>query len=128
MKQGFKISVPMTGCVMMLAVTSALAALVAALFGGGVLPVSTMGTAAWIITFLGCLLGGMRVAGKADSMVLPGGLLAVGMYLLLVFILRGILYQSVGDKAYIVVLAAVLGTLAGVLLSAGKGKPRRKKF
>ena len=126
MKQGFKIGVPVTGCVMMLAVTSALAAVAAALFGGGVLPVFAMGTAAWIITFLGCLLGGIRVAGKADSMVLPGGLLAVGIYLLLVFVLRGILFQSVGDKVYIVVLAAVLGTLTGVLLSAGKGKKRRR--
>ena len=127
MKRDVNIGVPVVGSVIILAVSFVLSAVAAALFGRGVLPMSAMQSTSWIITFLGCLLGGVWVSGKTDTMVLPKGLLAGGIYLLFAFIMRGILFQSVGDKVYIPVLAGTLGAVLGAVLSAGKGKKRHRR-
>lgn len=125
MKQNFKIGVPLMGSVIMLIVSLVLAALLAVLFGSGTLPLQGMPVAAWIITFFGCLLGGMWGSGKVNTMPLPTALIAVVVYLLLVFVLRGLLFGAVGDRPYILVLAALAGAVIGAVLSAGKGRKKR---
>lgn len=104
-----------------LGLSMALTALTAALLGGGILPENLI-VPACVITALAALAGGMTAAGNAGSLKLPMALASGAVYLLIVFVLRGLLYGSVGERPWLMPLMAMVGALAGGLLSAGRKK------
>lgn len=55
------------GVVTILVISLGLSALAAALIGGGILPISASGAAAWGITVIASLLGALICAGKAGE-------------------------------------------------------------
>lgn len=110
----------LSGAVLILLSTFALSAVFAGLLTWGVLPMRAMEYIAWLITFAACFLGGSRAA--RGPMPLPMALLSGGIYLAAVFVLRGILFQSVGERPLAVVLSAVLGCGIGAAAFASKSR------
>lgn len=118
----------LTGAAAMLLLSMVLAGILAALMETGRVPVRDLGVPACGITILAALAGAW-VCGKGVSKArLPLGLGACGLYLLTVFVLRGLIFYSVGERLWQIPLCAVLGTLAGAMISAGprKKSPRRR--
>lgn len=126
MKQKIRLGVPAAGCVLMFVFSCVFAALLAAVYGGGVLSLEHMPLSAGIVTFLACFLGSFWVSGKAERMPLPNALISSAAYLLLVFVLRGLVFRSVGDRVFYVMIAGIIGSLLGAFLSAGRGGKKRK--
>lgn len=127
MKNQFQIRSGLAGAVVTLAVSLVLSAVCSGLFVSGILPAGFMQAAAWVITFAACFLGALTAARQANVMPLPVALLAVGLYLAVIFVLRGLVFQSVGDRPYIVILLALLSCISGAVTGSGKGGKRRKK-
>lgn len=109
------------GAAVTLGLSMGLTALDAALLGAGVLP-ENMIVPACVITAASALVGGLTASGHAGSLKLPAALAAAGVYLLTVFILRGILFGDVSQRPWLMPLMAGLGALAGGVLSAGRKK------
>lgn len=126
MKQKIRIGVPAAGCVLMFVFSCVFAALLAAVYGGGLLSLDKMPLSAVIITFLSCLLGGFWVSGKAEKMPLPNALISAAAYLLLVFVLRGLVFRSVGERALFVIISGMIGSLLGTVASAGRAGRKRR--
>ena len=100
--------------------TAALAALLAALIDGGVLPAGSMTYAAWAIALLSGVSCGILAAARADRLRLPAALGAAAVYLLLALVLRGLIFGTVGKRAWLPALLLVLGSLIGGMTQAGK--------
>lgn len=113
------------GVVTILVISLGLSALAAALIGGGILPISASGAAAWGITVIASLLGALICAGKAGEKRLPLCLASGVIYLLLAFILRGLMFGEVAGRPWIVPVCVLLGSLLGALASS---KKKRRKY
>ena len=100
--------------------TAALSALLAALIGGGVLPAGSMTYAAWGISLLSGVFCGILAAGQAGRMRLPAALGAAAVYLLLALVLRGLIFGTMGKRAWLPALLFFLGSLIGCMTQAGK--------
>jgi FtsH-binding integral membrane protein len=126
MKDTIQIRALLWGVVGMLLMSLGVGALIAALvesgmFRGGVLP-----AASWGITLVSGLFGGLITAKAAGKLRLPLALAAVLCYLLLIFILRGLIFRTVGETPWIIPIWAAAGGVIGALLaSSGGGKRRR---
>ncbi len=113
------------GVIVTLAVSLGLCALGAALLGSGVLPISAAGIFSYAVTVLASFLGALVCAKKAGEKRLPLCLAAGGVYLLLVFVLRGLIFGGVASRPWIVPLCVVGGSILGAVLSS---KQKRRKY
>ncbi len=127
MKNLSEIKVVVTGIAVIIFVGAVLAAICSGAVLWGWLPEGFLRVVGAVVTFLAAMTGGGVVGRCASGGALPKALLAAAGYLILVFILRGILFGSVGERAWLPVLAALLGAIIGVLLTAGKGKKRHRR-
>ena len=100
----------------------ALSAIAAALVGAGMLPAGGLKYVSWGITLLTGLAGGFMTAKQAGKLRLPLALATVGLYLLIVFVLRGLLYKNVCAEPWWIPIWTALGGIAGALAASGKGK------
>lgn len=100
-----------------------LCCLFAALLTAGILPMKTMEYLAWGISFAACFLGGIKAS--RGGMPLPTSLMSTGAYLLLVFLLRGLIFQSVGERPLAVCGFALAGAVLGAVTSAGNTSGRK---
>lgn len=114
-----------SGVLVMLLVSLGLSAIFAFLFSGGVLPLGAMRVVAWGITLVCCFLGGLWISNRVSTMPLPMTLGAVACYLLLIFVLRGLIFGTVAEPVAPVVGMAAVGGILGALVAAGKGGKRR---
>ena len=113
------------GIVTTLVISLGLSALMAALIGGGMFPIASAGIAAWVVTGIASLIGALVCAGKAGEKRLPLCLAAGVVYLLLVFVLRGLLFGGVAQRPWIIPLCVLLGSISGALASS---KKKRRKY
>ena len=97
---------------------------VAALVGGGTVPLSAAGVLSWIITAVCAVAGALVCAGKAGEKRLPLCLGTGLVYLLLVFVLRGLIYGEVAETPWIIPICVLVGCVTGALLSSGRKKRR----
>lgn len=119
---------PMFGGVgVMAAVSLVLSAIFSALISSGVVPVGAMEGLGWGITLVAAFAGAFWVARRAERMPLPMAFGAFISYLLVIFVLRGILFHTVGDKLLLPVLLGGVGTLMGAVLASGMGNGRGKR-
>lgn len=106
------------------AVTLGLGAVFAALFSGGLLPMAALRAVSWGITLVGCFVGGLWVSRKVGMMPLPLALGAVLSYFLIIFVLRGIFFRTVGEDFLIPFLLGIFGAVVGTFVAVGRKKPR----
>ena len=102
-----------------------LCAIGAALLGSGALPISAAGIFAYAVTALAALFGALICAKKAGENRLPLCLASGGIYLLLVFVLRGLIFGDVAQRPWIVPLCVLAGSFLGAVLSS---KQKRRKY
>lgn len=112
------------GVLSALAVSLMLSGLAAALAGTGTLPIGAMQYAAWLVSLLAGLAGGFMTAKQAGKQRLPLALAAAGIYLLLIFVLRGILFRSVSSQPWWIPIWIVVGAIIGALWASKNGKKR----
>ena len=93
---------------------------ISALILSGAIPQSGLGIFAGMITAVCCFLGGYVAAKRAGKMPLPVALLAAGLYLLIGFILRGLIFGGVGSRPWIMVIVAAVAAVIGSMAAAGK--------
>ncbi len=108
------------GIVAMLFISLGLAAAGAAFVVAGWVPCGMVTWLARGISGIAALAGALLCGRKAKKASLPLCLASCGGYLLVVFILRGLIFQSVSGQAWVIPLCALLGCVAGALLSSGK--------
>lgn len=113
------------GVITTLVLALVLCALGAALLGSGALPISAAGIYAWVVTVLASFFGALICAKKAGEKRLPLCLLSGGIYLLLVFVLRGLIFGDVAPRPWIVPLCVLGGSVLGAVLSS---KQKRRKY
>lgn len=129
----FKIGLLFGGVGIMAVVSLLLGALFAALFSLGVLPLGAMEGVSWGITLVGCFLGALWVSRRAETMPLPISLGAVIFYLFDIFILRGLIFRTVGENVLILFLTGIFGVVVASFLAVGRnmsayrGKNRLRK-
>ena len=126
MKTGFKnrIWVVVFGAATMLVLSLVLSAVAAALLAAEILPVGAEEVVCWVITALSAFLGAMLCARRAGEKRLPLCMASGVVYLLLVFVLRGLFFKEVGPQPWVVPLLTVAGCVLGALASSGKKKRR----
>lgn len=107
-----------TGTIMIAALVLAIPATF--LIMGSVLPQSVMMILGLIITGIASFSGGWVAAKKAAKSPLPMALLSVGIYLLIVFVVRGLLFGGVAEQPWWVVLVAVVAAVTGSMTATGK--------
>ncbi len=107
-----------------LLLTLVLAAVAAACVGGGMLPAGAIPAIAYAITVLASLLGAMICGKQAGKSRLPICLGSCCIYLLLIFVLRGLIYHSVSSQPWIIPVCALAGCVLGALLSSRKKRRR----
>lgn len=106
-------------------VSLALCAIGAAMLGSGVLPISAAGIFSYVVTALASFLGALICAKKAGEKRLPLCVAAGVIYLLLVFVLRGLIFGGVAERPWIVPICVLGGCVLGAVLSS---KQKRRKF
>ena len=97
----------------------------AAVIGAGTLPVSALPALSCGITCLAAAVGGAVCGVKAGTARLPLSLAVSGLYLIAAFVLRGVLFGTMGERPWILVLSAAAGALIGAVLSSKR--PRRRR-
>ena len=112
------------GVLTMFLVALLLSAVAAALISGEVLPVGAQKPICWVIGAVAAFLGAVICAGRAGQQRLPLCLVAAAVYLLLAFVLRGLLFEEVGSQPWLVPVLTVLGSVLGALITSGKKKRR----
>lgn len=113
------------GVIATLAVSLGLCALGAALLGSGAMPISAAGVFSYVVTVLASFLGALLCAKKAGEKRLPLCLTSGAVYLLLVFVLRGLIFGGVAQRPWIVPICVLGGCVLGALLSS---KQKRRKY
>ena len=108
------------GAVFCFVVSLLLAALVSALISSGTLPGEGIAFAVPVITLISAGIGGMIAARKAGSQRLAAALLCAVLYLLVAFVLRGLIYGSVSQKAWLIPALAAGGSVLGSILASLK--------
>ena len=101
-----------------------LAAIAAALVGKGVLPVHAMPVTGWVVTALAMLAGALLCGGRADCARLPLCVAAGVIYLLLIFLLRGLILRSVGENLWAIPLCVLTPSVVGAMLTSRKKRRR----
>lgn len=127
MKNQFQIRGVLVGSGVMVLASLLLSAIVSGLLVSGILPMGALKPAGWGITLLACFLGAMVTSRQTGSMPLPASLLAGLLYLAVIFIMRGVLFKTVGDRAYMVVILALAACILGALAGAGGGRKRNRR-
>lgn len=122
-----KIGVLFGGIAVMGAVSLGLAAIFAAFFTGGGLPVGAMEVVSWGITLISSLVGAMWVSHRTKKGPLPMSLCTGAAYLLLIFFLRGIFFRQVRDGILILFGIGLLGAAVGAFIAAGRGVKGKKR-
>lgn len=113
------------GVIATLVISLGLCAVGATLLGSGILPISAAGIFSYAVTVLASLLGALVCAKKAGEKRLPLCLTAGIIYLLLVFVLRGLVFKDVGTRPWIVPICVLGGSILGAVLSS---KQKRRKY
>ena len=127
MKNLSEVKVIATGILVIVVVGAVLASVCSGAVLWGWIPESALRIVGAVVTFAAAMTGGSVVGRRTVGGALPKALIAVVGYLALVFILRGLLFRSVGEGAWLPVLASALGAVSGVLLTVGKGKKCRRR-
>lgn len=127
MKNQFQIRGVLVGSGVMVLASLLLSAIVSGLLVSGILPMGALKPAGWGITLLACFLGAMVTSRQTGAMPLPASLLAGLLYLAVIFIMRGVLFKTVGDRAYMVVILALAACILGALAGAGGGRKRNRR-
>ena len=126
MKTGFKNRVwaVIFGAAAMLVLSLVLSAVAAALLSAEILPVGAEKVVCWVITALSAFLGALLCARRAGEKRLPLCVAAGVVYLLLAFVLRGLIFKEVGPQPWVVPVLVLVGSALGALASSGKKKRR----
>ena len=95
-----------------------LTAIAASLAGRGILPISVVPIL--VITSVSALLGGILCGTTAETARLPLCLAAGAAYLLLVFLLRGLFFHTVGPDPWRIPLCVIPSAAVGAILTNGK--------
>ena len=127
MKNLSELKVIAAGILIIVVVAVLLAAICAGAVVCGLIPETAIGVVGALLTLLAAVSGGVMVGKAASGGALPKALGAAAGYLLLVFILRGTVFGTVGEGAWIPVVAAVFGAVGGVCLTAGRKKKRTRR-
>lgn len=127
MKTELNIKPMLSGVLLMLLAEFVLAALFAAFLNAGILPLSGGKVLGVIGVFLACLAGGWVISRGLSGLRLPFALMTAGVLLLLTFVLRGLIFGTVGEGVLLTVLAGFLGAAIGAGFGAGKSGRRRKR-
>jgi FtsH-binding integral membrane protein len=126
MKDTIQIRALLWGVAGMLLASLGLGAVIAALVESGMFHASVLPAASWGITLVSGIFGGLITAKSAGKLRLPLALAAVLCYLLLIFILRGLIFRTVGETPWMIpVWTAAGGVIGALLASSGTGKRRR---
>jgi FtsH-binding integral membrane protein len=129
MKDSAKIKALLWGISVMLLVSLGVGALMAAFVESGMLRAGALTVVSWGITVIAGLLGGLVTAKRAGKLRLPLALAGVLCYLLLIFVLRGLLFHTVSETPWIVpALTASGGVIGALIASSGDGKRHRNKI
>ncbi len=126
MKQKVSFGPVLWGWTVTAAVCLVLCGVCSAMILSGILGEGAMPVLGWLVTALGCFFGAVTAAGKSGTKKLPMALIAVGLYVLSVFILRGICFGSAGERAWITALIALMAGVLGALAGTGKKQRRRR--
>lgn len=113
------------GIVAAMVLSLGLSALGAALFSHGMLPIASIHMVAWFITALASGGGAMVCAGMSGEKRLPLSLAAGLIYLLVIFVFRGLLFGEVAAHPWPIPLCVLLGCTCGALASS---KKKRRKY
>ena len=108
------------GVIAMLALSLLLSAASAYLAGRGILPVSAMRGAACTITVIAALCGAILCGLRAGSARLPLCLVTGAVYLLLVFVIRGLIFRTTGDDLWIIPVCVLAASIAGAVITSAK--------
>lgn len=82
--------------------------------------------ASWGIGLFCGLMGGMTASQKAGHQKILYAVVTALLFLLVLFILRGILFKTVAESPWGVPIASVIGSILGAMLGSKSGKRRRK--
>ena len=92
----------------------------AALASAGILPVAAMPAFACGITvisaFCGAAVCGLQVKAARLPLCMAGGI----VYLLLVFVMRGLIFRSVGENLWSIPVCVLLSAMAGAVVTSVK--------
>lgn len=124
MKDSVKIGAILWGTAMMLLASLGIGAVLAALVESGLFSAGVLSAASWGITLVAGLLGGLVTAKCAGKLRLPLALTAVLCYLLLIFVLRGLIFRTVGETPWLIPIWAVAGGVIGALLASSRAGKR----
>lgn len=126
MKTEFKFGPVLFGSLTMLMVELILAAICGGLVLSGLFSANAMPVMACVGAVLACFCGGNLAAKKCSSLRLPVALVSAVLFLLVIYVLRGCIFGTVGDRPWRMVLSAVFGAFCGVLPGTGNVKKRRR--
>jgi FtsH-binding integral membrane protein len=127
MKDSIKIGSLLWGVAVMLLASLGIGAVAAALVESGMIRAGVLPAASWGITMLAGLFGGLATAKRAGKLRLPLAIAAAVCYLLLIFILRGLLFRTVGQTPWMIPIWTLAGGVIGALIaSSGNGKRHRR--
>lgn len=126
MKTGFKnrIWAVVFGVAAMLVLSLVLSGIAAALISAEILPVGMEKGVCWIIAAVSAFLGALFCARRAGEKRLPLCLISGVVYLLLVFVLRGLIFKEVGPQPWVIPILILAGSILGALAASGKKKRR----
>jgi len=89
-----------------------------------ILPISMLRGISCIISLVAAFTGGITCAKKAAAKRMPLCLGCGLVYLLMIFILRGVVFGNTGAQLWQIPIFTILGCLLGAVI--GSGKKRRK--
>ena len=95
-----------------------LTAVASILAGSGILPMSILPV--MVISAVSALLGGILCGKTAETARLPLCLAAGALYLMLVFLLRGLFFHTVSPDFWRIPLCVIAAAAAGAILTSGK--------
>lgn len=127
MKNLSELKVIAAGILIIVVVAVLLAAICAGAVVCGLIPETAIGVVGALLTLLAAVSGGVMVGKAASGGALPKALGAAAGYLFLVFVIRGIMFGTVGEGGWRLVLAATLGAVVGVLLAVGRRKKHSRR-
>ena len=110
------------GTICALIVSLSIAALGALLVQREILGTGVLGAFAWIGAVAAAACGAGLAGALAGKLRLPVCFGCGALYLLLGFLLRGLLFGTVTTHLWRIPLCVILGTMIGTLLSAGRGR------
>lgn len=99
------------------------AAVFAALVENGVIPAQSLSAIVYGISAVSALVGGILCGKKASKARLPLCVASCGIYLLIIFVLRGLVFKTVTSTPWIIPICAFIGAIIGAMLSS-KSKRR----